>query len=173
MYENKLKIFYPLEIWKENPILRTVCEPINKITSEVKEFWKILLDLMREYDGVWLAAPQVWKNMRMIATTQRKRFPNEKNPDKDYIWETLLINPEIITYSKEMQNSEEACLSLPGERGFVLRHQWIEVKYQDLKGKFHQQKYSGFNACIIQHEIDHLNWILFIDKLIKEEKNWH
>jgi peptide deformylase len=93
----------------------------------------------------------------MIATTQRKKFPNEKNPDKDYLGETLLINPEIINTSKEMQTSEEACLSLPGERGFVLRHQRVEVKYQDLKGKSHQQKYSGFNACIIQHEIDHLN----------------
>jgi peptide deformylase len=49
----------------------------------------------------------------MIATTQRKKFPNEKNPDKDYLGETLLINPEIINTSKEMQTSEEACLSLP------------------------------------------------------------
>ncbi len=56
-----------------------------------------------------------------------------------------------------MQISEEACLSLPGERGFVQRHQRVEVSYTDLKGKQHQQKYTGFNACIIQHEIDHLD----------------
>lgn len=172
MHQNNLKIFYPLKTGKDNKILRTVCEEVEKITPEIKEFGKILLDLMREYDGVGLAAPQIWENIRMIATTQRKKFPNEKNPDKDFLWETLLINPEIINTSKEMQTSEEACLSLPWDRGFVQRHQRVEVKYQDLKGKTHQQKYSGFNACIIQHEIDHLNWVLFIDKLIKEEKNW-
>ena len=109
MHQNNLKIFYPLETGKDNKIIRTVCEEVEKITPEIKEFGKI---------------------------------------------------------------SEEACLSLPWDRGFVQRYQRVEVKYQDLKGKSHQQKYSGFNACIIQHEIDHLNWVLFIDKLIKEGKNW-
>lgn len=65
--------------------MRTNCKVIENIDAETKEFGKILLDLMREYDGVGLAAPQVGKNLRMIATTQRKRFPNEKNPDKDYL----------------------------------------------------------------------------------------
>lgn len=168
MNHNKLKIFYPLELGKENKILRTACDPVQELDNETKEFGKILLDLMREYDGVWLAAPQIWKNIRMIATTQRKRFPSEKNPDKDYLGETLLINPIITKASTEMQTSEEACLSLPGERGFVKRHQRVEVEYLDLKGKRHQQKYSGFNACIIQHEIDHLDGILFTDKSIEE-----
>ena len=116
MHQNNLKIFYPLETGKDNKILRTVCEEVEKITPEIKEFGKILLDLMREYDGVGLAAPQIWENIRMIATTQRKKFPNEKNPDKDFLWETLLINPEIINTSKEMQISEEACLSLLRQR---------------------------------------------------------
>lgn len=169
MQIDKLKIFYPLETGKDNQILRKKSETIWEITAEIKEFGEILMDLMREYDGVGLAAPQIWKNLKMIATTQRKKFPNEKNPDKDYLWETLLINPEIIASSKEMQISEEACLSIPNDRGFVKRHKRVEVKYQDLKGKVHQQKYSGFNACIIQHEIDHLNGVLFTDKLIEEK----
>ena len=98
------------------------------------------------------------------------KMPTGKSADKDFLWETLLINPEIIATSEELQRSEEACLSLPWEKWFVQRAKRVEVKYMDLKGKIHQQKYSGFNACIIQHEIDHLNGVLFIDKLIKEEK---
>lgn len=85
MNTNKLKIFYPLELGKENKILRDTSVPIEKLDTETKEFGKILLDLMREYDGVGLAAPQIGKNIRMIATTQRKRFPSEKNPEKDYL----------------------------------------------------------------------------------------
>ena len=102
----------------------------------------------------------------MIATTQWKKVPQGKNADKDYLGETLLINPEIVDKSKEMQISEEACLSVPGEQGNVKRHQRIVVKFQDKKGRWKKQKYSGFNACILQHEIDHLNGILFTDKLI-------
>lgn len=166
---NTMKIFYPLQLGENNEILRTPAEKITEITGEIKEFWEILMELMREYEGVWLAAPQIGKSRAMIATTQRKKMPNEKNPDKDYIWETLLINPEIIKHSEEKQISEEACLSLPWKRGFVERSQRVEVKYMDLKGQQKQQKFSGFNACIIQHEIDHLNWELFTDKLIEKK----
>lgn len=162
----KLKIFYPLQLGKDNTILRTKSEKITEINEEVKEFAAVLTELMWEYDGVGLAAPQIGKNIAMIATTQRKKMPTWKHADKDYIGETLLINPEIIEHSQETQISEEACLSLPGEQGKVQRYEWIVVKFQDLKGQQKQQKYSGFNACILQHEIDHLNGVLFTDKLI-------
>lgn len=170
---NKLKIFYPLEIGKDNTILRTPTQEVAEITNEIKEFAEILLTLMWEYDGVGLAAPQIGKGISMIATTQRKKMPSEKNPEKDFLWETLLINPKILNISEEKQVSEEACLSLPKERGYVERAKRIEVEYLDLDGKIKQQKFSGFNACIIQHEIDHLNGILFIDKKIdpKKQKN--
>lgn len=161
-----LKIFYPLETWKDNSILRAGGKEISKITPEIKEFADILMELMREYDGVGLAAPQIGKNLAMIATTQRKKMPSEKSADKDFLWETLLINPKILESSKETEISEEACLSLPGEQWKVERSKRIIVEYQDLKGKTKKQKYSGFNACILQHEIDHLNGILFTDKLI-------
>lgn len=161
-----LKIFYPLETWKDNPILRAWGEKIAKITAEIEEFAAILMELMREYDGVGLAAPQIGKNLAMIATTQRKKMPSWKSAEKDFLWETLLINPKIIDHSKEKQISEEACLSIPGEQGKVERQQRIIVEYQDLKGKIKKQRYSGFNACILQHEIDHINGILFTDKVI-------
>ena len=67
-----------------------------------------------------------------------------------------------------MQRSEEACLSIPGEQGFVRRHKRVIVSYQDIKWREREQKYVGFNASVVQHEIDHLAWILFTDKLIKD-----
>ncbi|MFC2696117.1 MAG: peptide deformylase [Candidatus Absconditicoccaceae bacterium] len=165
---DKLKIFFPLQLGENNSILRKKSQKIEKITPEIREFGEILLELMREYDGVGLAAPQIGENIAMIATTQWKKVPQGKNADKDYLGETLLINPEIVDKSKEMQISEEACLSLPGKRGNVRRHERVIVKFQDLKGKTKKLKYSGFNACIIQHEIDHLKGVLFTDKLISE-----
>ena len=71
----KLKIFYPLEQGKENPILRTKSEKISEIDEEIREFAEILMEMMREYDGVGLAAPQIGKNVAMIATTQWKKMP--------------------------------------------------------------------------------------------------
>jgi peptide deformylase len=130
---DKLKIFYPLETWKDNKILRAWWEKVLDFDDDLSEFWNILLDLLWEYDGVWLAAPQIWENIAVIATTQRKRMPKWKNPEKDFIWETILVNPEIIEHSQEIQESEEACLSVPWEQWFVERYQWVIVDYQDVK----------------------------------------
>lgn len=162
---DKLKIFYPLQLGENNPLLRKKADRIEEITPEIKEFADILLTLMWEYDGVGLAAPQIGQSIAMIATTQRKKMPTAKNPDKDFLGETLLINPEIVQSSEELQCSEEACLSLPGQRGYVDRAKWVEVKYMDIKWQWKQQRFSGFNACIVQHEVDHLEGVLFIDKL--------
>ena len=85
---DKLKIFFPLQLWENNSILRKKSQKIEKITPEIREFWEILLELMREYDGVGLAAPQIWENIAMIATTQWKKVPQGKNADKDYLGET-------------------------------------------------------------------------------------
>ena len=131
MHQNYLKIFYPLETGKDNKILRTVCEEVEKITPEIKEFGKILLDLMREYDGVGLAAPQIWENIRMIATTQRKKFPNEKNPDKDYLGNIR----RGLSFSPLRQR---VCTETPTSRSEISRYQrkvpstkifWIQCLY--------------------------------------------
>lgn len=163
---NKLKIFYPLETGEHNSVLRKWGEKILQINEEIKLFSEVLMSLMWEYDGVGLAAPQIGKNIAMIATTQWKKMPVGKNIDKDFLGETLLLNPEIIDHSKEFQISEEACLSLPWKQWKVERYAWVVVKFQDIQGKRKKIKYSGFNACILQHEIDHINGILFTDKLM-------
>lgn len=152
---------YQILTWKNNPILRSKSENITEIDDEVKKFGAILLKLMRRYDGVWLAAPQVWKNVRMVATTQREK------PRKKLLTETVMINPEITEFSDKMITYEEACLSLPDLAWKVKRPENIVVKYTDLSWKGKTMKLKWFNAIIVQHEIDHLDWILFIDKAIK------
>ena len=79
-----------------------------------------------------------------------------------------MVNPQIISKSDQMIVSEEACLSLPKLQGKVLRHETIKVSWDGLDGKKHTEKLSGYNAVIVQHEIDHLDGVLYIDKLIND-----
>lgn len=116
-------------------------------------------------DGVWLAAPQIGKNIRVIATTQREK----KGKDNKLVGEVIMINPVIIEQSKEKITAEEACLSVPNVFGYVKRYKSIVVEYTDTKGNKQKKKLKDFNATIIQHEIDHLDGILFVDKTIKEK----
>ncbi len=157
----KLKAIYPVITGENNPILRKISTAITDITPEIEEFWYNLLDLMWEYDGVGLAAPQLGQNIRMCAITSWKTTKK----GKENTWEEILINPEIIDHSETMNKDLEACLSLPNMEGEVMRYDWIVVKYTTLNGKKKTKKVKWFNARIIQHEMDHLDGIMFIDKL--------
>lgn len=117
---------------------------------------------MYEYEGAGLAAPQVGENTRIIAVSFRKEDGNKIKR----VGDTVMVNPQIIGKSDAMIVSEEACLSLPKLSGEVLRHETIKVSWEDLQGKKHTDKFSGYNATIIQHEVDHLDGILYIDKLM-------
>ena len=165
---NQIKAFFPLQTWEDNEILRAKDETVDIFDNEIKEFCDILIELMYAYDWVWLAAPQVWKNIRVIATTQWKESRRGHKTEKNIIWETAMVNPEILEHSEEKRKWEEACLSVPGLCGDVERWTRIVVKYQDKKWKTHVQKYTWFSAVVIQHEMDHLEWILFTDKVIWE-----
>jgi len=162
----QIKAFYPLQTWENNKILRSSNEMVDIFDNDMKDFCEILLDLMYAYDWVWLAAPQIWKNIRVIATTQRKEERKWHKTNKKIIWETVMVNPEILEHSEEKRKWEEACLSVPLLCWDVERWSRIVVKYQDKKWKQHIQKYTWFSAVVIQHEIDHLEWILFTDKVI-------
>jgi len=161
-----LKRKYPLQLWANNPILRLPADPIQEVTADIRKFAHDLVELMRIYEGVWLAAPQVWQSLRIIATTQWKESKKwQKNTG-----EIVMINPEIIEKSEQLILSDEACLSLPGETGTVRRHKSITVSYLDPEGKKHTKKFDDFNATVVQHEIDHIDGVLFIDKTVKTKK---
>ena len=122
---------------------------------------------MRKNKGVGLAAPQAGKNIRIIATTQRST--NKRNADDVLLGETIMINPEIIEKSHDTIIWKEACISLPDILGNVKRHKAITVCYLDIKGHKQTKKLKDFNAVIVQHEMDHLDGVLFTDKVLPEK----
>ena len=156
---------YELVTGQRNPILRTVCEPVAKITKDVRMFCAILNDKMYDYNGVGLSAPQIGSLQRIISVSFRKK--NKKSGEMLCTGDTVMINPEIVWKSTELFSFEEACLSLPGMKGDVMRHRQIKVHYRTPDGKEHTDKLSDMSAVIVQHEIDNLDGVLFIDKVVK------
>lgn len=137
-----------------NKKLRECSTEINLPTISSKEFQRFIEDMkftMVEKDGVGLAAPQVGKNIRMVIV-------NTKNGP------TCVINPLIIKKSFLKEWGEEGCLSVPSIFGDVKRHKNIKCIYYDENGKKVEITASGLMARVFQHEIDHLDGILFIDK---------
>lgn len=114
--------------------------------------------------GIGLAAPQVGVTKRMIIVS----LISERDDKEDVPYQTILMmNPEILEYGKEKDVEEEGCLSLPGLRWEVERYIHLKVRFQDEKGKSQTLFLSGLPARIVQHEVDHLNGVLFIDKLVR------
>lgn len=143
-----------------NPKLREISEEfdIKKITTpEFQAFADEFGAFMIASDGVGLAAPQIGYQKRIIAV-------QEKDGIKIY------INPEIIKASSTLQKNEEGCLSVPGIYGPVERAKRIRFRAYNRHGRRVEFDASGFFATVYQHEIDHLNGILFIDKIAKENK---
>jgi peptide deformylase len=151
-----------IEIWKENKILRKVSEKINN--SEIKKYIKLgkeMIKYIKNSDNwwVWLAAPQVWYNKRLITVSLLK------DRDDENFSTLMMINPEIIEHNKILESDTEWCLSVPWEKWEIERFQSIKLKYTDEKTKERTLILSSLSARIVQHEIDHLDWILFTDKL--------
>jgi peptide deformylase len=157
-----METVYSLQTWARNPILREKAHHIDKITREVRVFCAILLNKMYEYEGVWLAAPQIGVSKRIIAVT----FWKIKNKKQICDGDAVMINPTITRRSEEKYIFEEGCLSLPGKKWDVLRDRHIKVHYKSPDWKEHVKKLSDLSAVIVQHEIDHLDGVLFIDKLL-------
>ena len=153
---------YPLITDQFDPILRTRCSEVEVLTPELKELWEALLILMEEYNGVWLAAPQVGHAVRMMAVSELDTRWDERHVTDT----TLMINPQVLSKSDTTVVDEEWCLSIPGVTGDVARPSWITVQYETLKWKKVVKKVQGYSARIILHEIDHLDGVLFIDKTV-------
>ena len=117
---------------------------------------------MLERNGVGIAAPQVYVSKRVIIVASR---PNPRYPDAPEMDAVVMVNPEILEQSEVTVLGEEGCLSVPNERGQVTRAETIKVQYFTLQGELVETVFQGFPARIVQHEIDHLNGILFVDRL--------
>lgn len=117
---------------------------------------------MLERNGVGIAAPQVYISKRVIIVASR---PNPRYPDAPEMDAVVMINPEILEFSQTTCLGEEGCLSVSNERGQVERAQAIKVRYYTLQGEVIETVYEGFPARIVQHEVDHLDGILFVERL--------
>ena len=144
-------------------ILRKKSEPLEKISRNEKKLLDDMLETMYEASGIGLAAVQVGVLKRMVVIDVSK----EKEKKKPL----FLINPEITFYSKKKSIYEEGCLSLPGQFAEIERPAECTLKYIDYNGKEKELKADGLLATCVQHEVDHLNGILFIDYLSKLKKD--
>jgi len=141
-----------IQTGQNNPILRKKSEPIIEISEEILNLAKDMIETITKIDGVGLAAPQVGKNLRLLVI--------RSNLSKKQVF----INPEIIKISKKTGESEEGCISLPNIFLKIKRAKSLKIKALDKNGKQFKLKAKGLLARAIQHEIDHLNGILIIDK---------
>lgn len=148
-----------------NPRLRKVCTPIkiSEInTSKFQKFVDDLIETQRAKDGAGIAAPQV-DVLKRVFTMELKENP--RYPNKATFPLYVAINPEIETISDTLIESWEGCLSIPGIRGQLPRYKQIRLKALDRFGTPYDVVLDGFSAVVAQHELDHLNGILLIDRM--------
>lgn len=138
-----------------DPVLRTPAKPLAGITDETRQLIADMFETMYAEEGVGLAAPQVGVSDRVIVV----------DPHLDDFERFALINPEIVRASKETEKGEEGCLSIPGLRDLVERSLSVTVRGLDERGEVREFAAEGLVARIIQHEVDHVDGILFLDRL--------
>jgi peptide deformylase len=142
-----------------HPVLRQKAAPISKITKKTQDLVDTMLRIMRAANGIGLAAPQLGISQRIIVVAPEGMKP------------TALINPRVVK-SDGSEVGEEGCLSIPGLYGDVTRPATVEVEALDRKGHKISLSLKGMKARVVQHEIDHLDGILFIDKVDAPTLHW-
>lgn len=150
-----------------NPILRQQAQAVDEVHDQ--QLQQLIDDLMltaKNLNGVGIAAPQVSASCRLFIVASR---PNIRYPDAPTMEPIAMINPHIVAHTNEKVKGWEGCLSVPGVRGLVPRYKTITVEYCDRTGQLQQQELTDFVARIFQHELDHLDGILFPDRVESEQ----
>jgi len=154
-----------------NPILRKKGTKVSQITPEIVQLITDMTETMIAHNGIGLAAPQVNKSLALFIT----QVPIKVSEDpEDHEWEEgdlrVFINPKILDHSPETWVRDEGCLSIPGVYGNVERPVKIRIQATDLKGNLFEEVLDWLPARAFMHENDHINGILFLDRLDKEER---
>ena len=146
-----------------NQVLRHYADPINNVREErIQTLIDNLIITASQANGVGIAAPQVGISDRLFIIASR---PTLRYPNAPLMEPTAMINPKILNHSHETIKDWEGCLSVPGIRGLVPRYQAIEIEYTNREGELCYQQLTDFVARIFQHELDHLNGIVFVDRV--------
>ena len=143
-----------------DPVLRQKAEPVEEITDETRAVAQRMLELMHEAPGVGLAAPQVGLSWRMFVVNATG------DPADDHVF----INPELVNPGRTLEDDEEGCLSLPGIRAEIRRPKQVTIRATDLEGKAIELTSDDFDARVWQHEFDHLDGVLIIDRMARIDR---
>jgi peptide deformylase len=146
-----------------DPRLRLKSAPVRAVDEALRKLVEDMFETMYEAPGIGLAAIQVGEPLRVVTMDLAKK--DEPNDPK------LFINPEVLWHSDETATHEEGCLSIPEYYEDVERPERVKVRYQDIDGRIHEIDAEGLLATCLQHEIDHLNGVLFIDHLSKLKRS--
>jgi peptide deformylase len=149
-----------------HPVLRRPADPLDPAaiaSDEIKRLLVDMIDTLHDYGGIGLAAPQVGESVRLAIV----EIPESgtRYGDIPGMPLTVFVNPAITVLDEESRGFWEGCLSVPGLRGFVERPQGIRVDYLDLAGREQSVELSGFLATVFQHEFDHLDGKLYVDRI--------
>jgi len=168
-----------LTVKKYEKLLRSKSEPVSKMSREIKALCQDLIDTMGDNPAIGLAAPQIGVLKRVFGVHlgySEDQEPEDKAPP------TIMINPEIAQ-PEGNERGYDACLSMPGLVGYTQRANAVRVKYLDQNWQKHDEIFTGWDARVILHELDHLNGVLFTDRLasladlyvvtVDEEGNHH
>ena len=151
-----------LEIYKlGDDVLRKNSKRISKVDNSIRTLAKEMLQSMYAAKGIGLAAPQIGINKELLVI--------DVNYDDSAAEPLILINPEISSYGTTLNSYEEGCLSIPGVYLNVIRPSTIKLKFRDEMGRPRKMKAEGLLARCIQHEMDHLNGVLFVDRVTSKE----
>lgn len=144
-------------------VLRQMADPVeNLASSQVTEVIEQMLDILSESNGVGLAAPQIGYSVCVIVVASR---PTSRYPNAPLMQPVTMLNPIFEPLSADLEKDWEGCLSIPGIRALVPRYKHINVDYTDTTGKLVSLELTGFVARIFQHEYDHLQGMVYLDRV--------
>jgi len=142
-----------------HPLLRQVAAPVTDFrTADLRSLVADMDDTMRALDGAGLAAPQIGIALRVVIFEVSR---NPRYPDAEEVPYTVLVNPVLEPLGDEKEDGWEGCLSVPGMRGLVPRHRRLRYRGRDIDGRPIDRVVEGFHARVVQHEVDHLDGVLY------------
>lgn len=149
-----------------HPVLHQQAQPVTTVDDwPLQRLINQLLETMQAANGVGIAAPQLGQALRVLVVASR---PNLRYPQAPVMEPVVMINPRLVSASDDLEMGWEGCLSVPGVRGRVPRHRVVAVEYSDRHGQLQYREWDGFVARIFQHEADHLEGKVFLDRVLSE-----
>ncbi|MCE7947198.1 MAG: peptide deformylase [Chloroflexi bacterium CFX4] len=156
-----------LTLSRHEKLLRTKSEPVKKITKQVKQLAEDIRDTILVNPAVGLAAVQIGVLLRVFGA--RIGYYDQAEGAEDAAPPQIFINPEIVAIGEETERDFDACMSIPGMMGYTQRATQLTMRWQDEHGARHERQFSGWDARMLLHEYDHLEGVLFLDRLPLED----